>query len=52
MHVASVCVYFRRRQVVIPLPNKGMMGRRDGQQMCEGQAKEKLYSEVVSIRQI
>lgn len=41
MHVASVCVYFKRRQVVIPFPNKPVMGRRDGQQMCEGQDKEK-----------
>lgn len=38
----SLCVYFKRRQVVIPFPNKGKMGRRDGQQMCEGQEKEKL----------
>lgn len=42
MHVASVCVYFKRRQVVIAFPNRGVMGRRDGRQMCEGQGEEKL----------
>lgn len=30
MHVVSVCVYFKRRQVVIPFPNKGVVGEEMG----------------------